>query len=407
MKSFDRLFAAVITVLIAVTVAGNVAVLREKDRSPNMYKVSVERVVRALDQGESVSAEDFEGLTFVEEFDPDTESKGEYVVRSAGGKLYRIGYDDSSTTGTKGAAAALTLSMGAVILLTGAVFLHIRRNIIVPFARLSDLPRQLAKGTLTTPLKEHKSRYFGKFIWGLDMLREELERSKQREKERAKNEKTLLLSLSHDIKTPLSAIKLSSKVLAKGIYTDTAKQTETAEGIGRSADEIEDYLGSIISSLSSDFMTFDVREGEFYLSDVIRRITEHYTEKLALFGTELDVGKFSDCLIQGDPDRFEEVLQNLMENAIKYGDGRWIRIGFDEEEDCRMVTVENSGTPLKETEISHVFESFWRGSNAENKPGSGLGLYICRRLMSLMGGDIFAQPGKGSMSITAVCRKVS
>ncbi|MBQ1538570.1 MAG: sensor histidine kinase, partial [Ruminococcus sp.] len=58
-----------------------------------------------------------------------------------------------------------------------------------------------------------------------------------------------------------------------------------------------------------------------------------------------------------------------------------------------------------ENEQDHIFDSFWRGSNTGGKPGSGLGLYICRRLMHEMNGDIFAEATNGSMSVTAVCRK--
>ena len=88
------------------------------------------------------------------------------------------------------------------------------------------------------PLKESKNRFFGKFLWGLDMLREKLEESKQAQYELMREKKTLLLSLSHDIKTPLSAIKLYSKALSNGIYKEYEKQQEVYESINAKADEI-------------------------------------------------------------------------------------------------------------------------------------------------------------------------
>ena len=101
-------------------------------------------------------------------------------------------------------------------------------------------------------------------------------------------------------------------------------------------------------------------------------------------------------------ERSIEVIQNIMENAIKYGDGRQIVIcvGF-EEENC-LVTVKNSGNRLSETELPHIFESFWRGSNTQNTGGSGLGLYICRELMQKMNGEIFAEILDETMCITLV-----
>ena len=93
-----------------------------------------------------------------------------------------------------------------------------------------------------------------------------------------------------------------------------------------------------------------------------------------------------------------------MENAVKYGDGRRISITVDEEEDCKLITVSNTGCTLPDEETPHIFDSFWRGSNSSGKPGSGLGLYICRQLMSKMNGDIFARCENGIMNITAVFR---
>lgn len=86
-------------------------------------------------------------------------------------------------------------------------------------------------------------------------------------------------------------------------------------------------------------------------------------------------------MLKGDADRLIEVLQNLLENAIKYGDGKCISIDFSEEEDCRLITVRNSGCSLKQEELINLFDSFYRGSNVGSTDGSGLGLYISRQLM--------------------------
>jgi len=98
-------------------------------------------------------------------------------------------------------------------------------------------------------------------------------------------------------------------------------------------------------------------------------------------------------------------LQNIIENAIKYGDGKSININISKEDDCILVSIQNSGCTLSDTEIPHIFESFWRGSNSEKTQGSGLGLYICRQLMHKMGGEIFAGIKDGFMSVTLVFEK--
>lgn len=95
-----------------------------------------------------------------------------------------------------------------------------------------------------------------------------------------------------------------------------------------------------------------------------------------------------------------------MENALKYGDGKYITISFSTEEDCCLITVKNSGCTLKEDELPHLFDSFYRGSNVGNAKGSGLGLYICRQLMHMMDGEIFAEIKENEFLATVVIHKV-
>ncbi len=405
MKSYDRLLVLVPLVMLLVILVTDFLLLGKNDRG-RQYLVDVNRIEQALLQGQEPDADDYPAVTGIFAYDGSAdfyESDSEYLLREIGGTLYRIEYTDTADDQSKTMIIvdAMLLGLLAVIM---AVLLHIRQRILKQFANLRDLPLQLAKGNLTGSLKENSSRYFGKFIWGLDMLRGELEHSKVSELERARKEKTLLLSLSHDIKTPLAAIKLYAKGLSRGLF-DAEKSQDAYRNISDKADEIEARLGEMIHALNHDFMQFDVKLSDFYLSQVVDRIRAYYTDKLSVTGTALEMGEYRDCMLTGDPDRLEEVLQNIFENAIKYGDGRRISVSFADEEDCRLVTVSNTGCTLPEEELPHLFDSFWRGSNAGSKQGSGLGLYICSRLMQEMGGDIFAETDNGEMKITVVCKK--
>ena len=321
--------------------------------------------------------------------------------------MYRFDYtaDGSVDKAETIIVVNVILSIMSVVII--AVMVYIRAKILAPFEKLSDIPYELSKGNLTAPVKEAKNRFFGRFVWGVDMLRENMEQQKERELNLQREKKMLLLSLSHDIKTPLSAIKLYSKALSKGLYTDKEKQLEIAENINAKADEIEGYVAEIITASREDFLSLDVNMGEFYLSELVTKIKLYYTEKLSLIKTDFFVGEYGDCLISGDLDRSVEVVQNIMENAIKYGDGKEISISFSEEEGCILIAVKNSGCTLPDTDLPHIFESFWRGANAENLKGSGLGLYICRQLMHKMNGEVFAQIKGGDMCVTAVFGKTS
>ena len=96
------------------------------------------------------------------------------------------------------------------------------------------------------------------------------------------------------------------------------------------------------------------------------------------------------------------MLQNVIENSIKYGDGRRVELIFSEDDECAQIAIMNDGCTLVEDDLPHIFESFWRGANAENIRGIGLGLYICRQLMRRMNGEIFAKIDDDIITITAV-----
>lgn len=208
------------------------------------------------------------------------------------------------------------------------------------------------------------------------------------------------------MKTPLSAIKLYAKALSKNLYPDAGKQQSIAENINKKADEIEAYVSQIITASREDFLSLDVKKGEFYLSDLVQAIVAYYQEKLALVKTEFIVGEYDDCLLSGDLDRSIEVLQNIMENALKYGDGVRVELVFPEEDSGVLIAVRNSGCTLDDTDLPHIFESFWRGANAAHISGSGLGLYIGRQLMHKMNGEIFAESVDGWMTVTVVFGRV-
>lgn len=410
MKAFNKIFAAVLLVLAVLWGAANIILAADNGSdSGRPYRVEINRLARQIEEYgfENADLSDCEYVTDIVRYGEDFYStESDCVVREINGELYRFDYKTDIGSGRTRLAVTVNVILGVMEAVVISVMLYVKFKILAPFERLTDVPYELSKGNLTTPLKETKNRFFGRFVWGVDMLRENIEQQKKRELDLQRDKKMLLLSLSHDIKTPLSVIKLYSKAFSKGLYKSAERQLEIVESIYSKADEIEGYVSQIAAASREDFLSFDVNMGEFYLSELVTKIKGYYAEKLSLAGTEFSVSHYADCLLSGDFDRSVEVLQNVMENAAKYGDRKSVSINFSEEDGCILVTVRNSGCILADTCIPHIFESFWRGENAENVPGSGLGLYISRKLMRKMNGEVFAEIHDGFMYVTAVFAKV-
>ena len=389
------------TVFLLLTAVLNIFLTGEKDSSEGIYRVEARRLAGEIAETGSYDIEKYPHITGVFTGDDIYRSDEHYLIIEAGDTLYRVEYTVGN--GQFGIAAANCV-LGALFLLVTGLLYYICRHIIAPFDRLSDVPKEIAKGNLAVPIPEEKSRFFGKFTWGVNLLRESIEDSRKKEISIQRDKKILLLSLSHDIKTPLSAIKLNAKALAKGLYKDEGKRRAAAESINIRADEIERFVSGITKAASEDFMSFEVAQGEVFLSNIITRIDTRYVLQLAMSGTELVIQKYNDCILSCDPDRLAECLQNLIENAIKYGDGRRIEISFDKMDDCELITVSNTGCTLEAKELPQIFESFHRGNNADKVQGNGLGLFICKRLMSLMGGEVFADIRNGWFLVTLVVK---
>ena len=403
MKAFKRLCIAVISVFLLLTAVCNLFLVGAKNSDEGVYRVEAKRLADEIAETGRLELEKYPHITGVFKAD-DRElyiSDEHYLIVEAGGALYRVEYIVGN--GQRG-IAAVNCVLGVLFLLMMSLLHYIRKHIIVPFGRLNDVSQELARGNLAVPIPEEKSRFFGKFTWGVNLLRESMEDSRKKEITMQRDKKLLLLSLSHDIKTPLSAIKLGAKVLARGLYKDEEKQRAVAESINTRADEIERFVSEITKAASEDFMSFEVTPGEVFLSAVITRIEARYAPQLAMSGTELVIQKMEDCILSCDPDRLAECLQNLMENAIKYGDGRRIEISFDKMDGCELITVSNTGCTLEVKELPQIFESFHRGNNARKVPGNGLGLFICRRLMGLMNGAVYADIREGCFYITLVVK---
>ena len=405
MSKFRRNSIIVLLVQLILIAVFNVVIFANQPKSEDrQHRVDINRIQLALSEGKQVNADDYETVIKIVHYDNNYQTNNDYAVINVNGDLYSIEYKIKEPDNTP--IILMDVGLGVMFLLTAGVLLYIDLRVLKPFHTLSNYSTELAKGNLSKPMKEEKNKNFGKFVWGMDMLRETLETNKKKELELQKDKKTLILSISHDIKTPLSAIKLYSKALKENVYETEEKRIEALNGIDKNVKEIEKHVSDIVTASREDFLNLTVNMGELYLKDLINKIAILYKEKFSVLHIDFHIEEFDNCLIKGDPDRLEEVLQNILENAIKYGDGRYVNIKIAEEEDCKLIQITNSGCSLKQEELPHLFESFYRGSNAEKKDGSGLGLYIAKSLMKMMGGDVFAKIDNNEFSAVTVVKKI-
>ena len=286
-------------------------------------------------------------------------------------------------------------AISVCFILSVCFFIYIDRKVIMPFNRLSEYPERIAKNENADALPESKNRYFGKYIWGMNMLRDRLSGDTRKLRQLEKEQLTLVSTIAHGIKTPVANIKLYSEAIKSGLYRDDGipdeKDAEVAGKITKNADDITDLVKELLDSASKGVVVFEPVIEAFYLTEIEEFVKREYDNRLNVLRIPYKVELKSKVMINSDKSGIERILTQLLENAIKYGDGRGITVTVDKNEDGYIFSVRDVGSRIPDSELPYVFNSFWRGSNAAEVEGNGLGLYEAAFIARKLGGDIAAR----------------
>ena len=272
---------------------------------------------------------------------------------------------------------------------TAAAFgAYIRKAILRPFAKMKEFASYVAAGDLDRPLEMDKGNLFGAFSESFDIMREELKASRAREHE-------LIASLSHDLKTPVTGIKLTSELMAAVFSQNEGQEITVTENmivkmnnIYKRADEIALLVGDLFSSTLEDLGAFKVNCADEN-SAVITALVSEYDDRGLV-----RISEIPQVIVHMDKLRLSQVIGNILFNSYKYA-GTPIDISFRLDDPFLEVSIRDSGPGVPEDEIALITHKFYRGKEHGDKEGSGLGLYIARILMDKMGGELSVRSENG------------
>lgn len=278
------------------------------------------------------------------------------------------------------------------IFLAGAVLYgrYINKNIIVPFDNMKDFASSVAMGNLNEPLLMDKENMFGSFTESFDIMREELSQSKKREIELQRREKELIASLSHDLKTPITGIKLTSELLKAKISKNSDGQEDDTiqklDNIYNKADQIDVLVNDLFAAALDDLGEFKVNTQDEE-SKILKDIVVKYDDKELVSQSDIP-----DVVINIDQNRMSQVIGNIISNSYKYA-GTKIDIKYEVIDDYLEMCIADYGPGVPEDEISLITNKFYRGKQwaKGEKDGNGLGLYISRILMEKMNGELLPE----------------
>jgi len=286
------------------------------------------------------------------------------------------------------------LMMTGLVLLCMVLFrLYVELSVLRPFRRMEKFAGMVAHGELDIPLTRDRNNIFGAFTSSFDIMREELRASRERETELRRRRQELIAELSHDLKTPITGIKLICELLAVKLKDEYA--IEKISNIHTKAEQmnilVSDLLASELESLGEMQVTCrDEQSGILH-----ELVSVHDPQSLAR------ESEIPECLIRTDRNRLSQTIGNIISNSYKYA-GTPITVNYRIRNGYLEMSLRDTGGGVTEDELPLITTKYYRGTagKTSGKEGSGLGLYIASALMDKMDGELICSSDGTGLTVT-------
>ena len=298
------------------------------------------------------------------------------------------------------------LFVGLNVITVVIILIYVYIRILKPFENLKEYASDISKGNLDTPLKAEKGNYFGDFTWAFDNMRKEIVKSRNAEKTAIENNKTVVATLSHDIKTPVASIRAYAEAFEANMDSTPEKRQKYLGILMQKCDEVTTLTNDLFIHSISEMDRLEINKEKLDIVSFMKNeIRELFADEEAEISIPESLSEASEGLfISADRKRLLQIIENLKNNADKYAKTK-VSISMDIERFENADTTDNAGDTDKsdnkiiihfrdygpgipEEEIPFITGKFYRGKNVGNENGSGLGLYIVKELMEKMNGEL-------------------
>lgn len=319
------------------------------------------------------------------------------TIEAGGGTAGKILIYNDSTQALQGQKQRVIICFVAAMLVQCGVcagyILYLNRTVIKPFCKLKGFAERVAGGNLDIPLEMDRQNLFGAFTESFDIMRTELKKARIAEAEANASKKELVAKLSHDIKTPVASIKAASEVGAA--LTGDGKIKENYMQIIHKADQINTLITNLFTAALEELEQLSVTPADMG-SGELKGLLENSDYLHRAVVSDIPV-----CLLYADKLRLQQVFDNIFANSYKYANTD-IKVAVYRDGSCLAVSIEDYGGGVSEEELPLIKEKFKRGSNAKDKEGAGLGLYISDYFMKEMKGKITVGNTEEGLQVTVM-----
>lgn len=312
--------------------------------------------------------------------------------------IYNLAVNNNNNLIKKVAAVSVTIIIAAVVL---SIFFTNRflikfvfKKIEEPLTLLSDGVSQISNGNLDYRLEYYENDEFLPVCDSFNDMAERLKKSVELTKKNEENRKELLLDISHDLRTPLTAIQAYVEGLMDGVAQTPEMQKKYLETIKRKTIDIDKMVSSLFAYSKLDMEEFETRIEPLKVSDFLNDFVGSMRDEYEKKGLNILIANCDDIVIKADIQLLQRVTVNLLENSLKYKEKPTGNVLITASSDGKkaLIKFEDDGPGVEDDKLDKIFDVFYRTDKARSNTGSGsgIGLAFVKKAIESMNGKVYA-----------------
>ena len=321
------------------------------------------------------------------------------AVTESDGTVYDISITDSADSQGRVHVMAKDLFISAFVILISValvVGLWVYRSIAVPLVKLKKATQNIKEGNLDFVLDVEGKDEFSELCQDFEEMRRRLKESTEEKSLIEKENRELISNISHDLKTPITAVKGYVEGIMEGVADTPEKMDRYVRTIYNKTNEMDHLINELTFYSKIDTNRIPYTFSKLNVEDYFEDCSEEVGLELETRGIELVYANYveKDVMVIADGEQIRRVIHNIISNAIKYMDKPKgiIQIRIKDVGDFIQIEIEDNGKGIGPKDLPYIFDRFYRTDVSRNssKGGSGIGLSIVKKILEDHGGKVWA-----------------
>ena len=311
--------------------------------------------------------------------------------------VYDISLPQSSSSQVKLMAKDMILTATIILVFTAlSVGLWIYRSIAVPLVKLKKATKNIKEGNLDFVLEVEGNDEFSQLCQDFEEMRKRLKESTEEKILMDKENKELISNISHDLKTPITAVKGYVEGIMDGVADTPEKMDRYVRTIYNKTNEMDHLINELTFYSKIDTNRIPYTFSKLNVEDYFSDCAEELGLEMETRGIELVYANYVEKGVQviADGEQIRRVIHNIVSNAIKYMEKPRgiIQLRVKDVGEFIQVEIEDNGKGIAAKDLPYIFDRFYRTDVSRNssKGGSGIGLSIVKKIMEDHGGKVWA-----------------